>query len=303
MYRGLWRGLKVAVKMFSLMEYQSEEEIQQDLENEARALVKVRHAHVVAFYGMGHTTEHVAFIVTELMELGTLTSVLRLCELDWDTKKKFALETALGMAFIHSQGCIHRDLKGGNVLVTGRRGDLRNCTAKVADFGTLSSKQSAKPGALVSGDRAPRAAPPGTSDNTKMTGWKGLVGTLLWMAPEILDGKKYVLSADVYSFGIVMWEIAAQDEPWQDVKGNFLADKLLRLIQMGTRPPVEAAWPADYRDCMCACWQTQPTARPSFARIVAMLQPVTSTAVTEQALASLSEQDIVHVASIDHSTV
>ena len=84
----------------------------------------VRHAHVVQFYGMGATDEGMPFIVTELMELGSLTGILHDKQqwsdevLGWPQRISLAVDIASGMALVHSLGRMHRDLKSGNLLVS-----------------------------------------------------------------------------------------------------------------------------------------------------------------------------------------
>ena len=107
-------------------------------------------------------------------------------------------------------------------------------------------------------------------DQATTTRTKG-VGTPLWMAPEVLAGRKYGLSADVYSYGIVMWEIAARCDPWNDVHTNFFLDVLLKLITAEQRPAVDSGWPGGYVAVMRRCWATEPQSRPAFAQVVTLL--------------------------------
>lgn len=98
------------------------------------------------------------------------------------------------------------------------------------------------------------------------------VGTPLWMATEVLAGELYDNKADVYSFGVMMWELASQAIPWSDVpSGGFFMDKLLSLIRSEHRPPVDPTWPASYVHVMCASWATCSGTRPSFPEIVTLL--------------------------------
>eukprot|EP00047_Mylnosiga_fluctuans_P020868 m.2515 g.2515 ORF g.2515 m.2515 type:complete len:94 (-) comp865_c0_seq1:164-445(-) len=92
------------------------------------------------------------------------------------------------------------------------------------------------------------------------------------MAPEVLAGEVYTYSADVYSHAIVMWEIAAQAEPWADVQGSFVADQLLALLRAGVRPAIDAGWPAVYVQAMQAAWALLPGERPTFAQLAHELQ-------------------------------
>ncbi len=94
------------------------------------------------------------------------------------------------------------------------------------------------------------------------------VGTPLWMAPEILAGRAYGLSADVYSYGVVLWEIAAQRDPWMHVQSGFISNELLKRITAGERPAIDEGWPADYVELMGQCWRTEPADRPTFSHLL-----------------------------------
>ena len=153
------------------------------------------------------------------------------------------------------------------MLVTSVSGSMR---VKVADFGTATLATLAtgtKADALFAGNQQLSLADRATTMRTKG------VGTPLWMAPEVLAGRKYGPSADVYSYGIVMWEIAARCEPWNEVQGKFLMDALLRLITAEQRPAVESGWPEGYVALMRKCWATDPHNRPTFYQIVSLLSP------------------------------
>ena len=198
--------------------------------------------------------------------------VLRDRRLDWSTKQRFAHEIALGMALVHSLGRMHRDLKSGNVLVTAAGGTMR---LKVADFGTATLLDMAKGAAvhvMALDELVDSPDVRSGSDVNDRVRTKG-VGTPLWMAPEVLAGSEdYASSADVYSYAIVMWEIASQVYPWADVQGSFLGNKILKLLRDGVRPGIDIGWPATYVLAMQAAWALQPADRPTFAQLAAMLQ-------------------------------
>eukprot|EP00048_Salpingoeca_helianthica_P013389 m.200588 g.200588 ORF g.200588 m.200588 type:complete len:471 (+) comp15497_c12_seq1:120-1532(+) len=285
-WRGQWRGMAVAVKMLTGV-YSSLETLREELDREATMLQTLRHAHVVQFLGAGTTSDNMPFLVTELMELGALTGLLMptqkhaspaaaqhaLRNDDWVTKRRFALEIAAGMSLVHSLGRMHRDLKSGNVLATLAHSNF--ITLKVADFGTVTLAENwlvIKHESVLSSTQTTslplqRENEHGRS-RTQLT--KG-IGTPLWMAPEILAGQRYGPSADVYSFAIVMWEIAAQGEPWPDVRGPFLQDTLCTLVHSGKRPAVDPSWPATYVHLMQRCWSSEPEARPTFKEVLAIL--------------------------------
>eukprot|EP00048_Salpingoeca_helianthica_P006700 m.101602 g.101602 ORF g.101602 m.101602 type:complete len:151 (+) comp14093_c0_seq1:3-455(+) len=149
---------------------------------------------------------------------------------------------------------MHRDLKSANLLVSA---SLR---VKVADFGTAEIASLAR----------------GKAHGTGRT----RQGSPLWMAPELLAQQRYGPSADVYSFGIVAWEIAAQAPPWEQLLRGSTFDKLQHLVLTGTRPAINSAWPAPYTSAMTAAWASDPNARPSFADLRARFAALIDTPET-----------------------
>ena len=209
-------------------------------------------------------------MVNGLKELGILTGVLqdKRIILDRETKTRFALETAQGMALVHSLGRMHRDLKSGNILVTmaGSGGIMR---LKVADFGTATLAGMAK---NVSSVVNVEEMTMPLTERIKTMRTKG-IGTPLWMAPKILSGSSgYRASADVYSYGIVMWEIASRQEPWVELSGSFIMDQLLERLVRGIRPNILKEWQKEYAKLMTEGWSTDPLAHPSFSAIVQRLE-------------------------------
>ncbi len=277
-FRVQWRDMVVAMKLVK-GEWLSTDEAHQDLDREASMLQAVRHPHIVQFFGAGSLENGMPFILTELMELGTLSSVLRTQALDWDTKIRFARETALGMGLVHSLQRMHRDLKSGNILVTAIGGTMH---VKVADFGTATLANMTTLLVFTASDN-PDAYDGNELDHLDSddclqslraaTMFTRGIGTPLWMAPEILQGRPYGPPADVYSFGIVLWELASQCEPWATLVGSGMRfmTALRGEVLAGRRPAIEAAWPDAYCRIMCACWAAAPTSRPSFAGACAML--------------------------------
>lgn len=126
-------------------------------------------------------------IITEYMSQGTLRMYLNKKEpysLSTETILRLALDISRGMEYLHSQGVIHRDLKSNNLLLND---DMR---VKVADFGTSCLE-------------------------TQCRETKGNKGTYRWMAPEMIKEKPCTRKVDVYSFGIVLWELTTALLPFQ----------------------------------------------------------------------------------------
>ena len=159
-----------------------------------------------------------------------------------------------GMRFLHSLGLIHRDLKCANILLTS---DL---DAKITDFGTT------------------RVVP--RDKKLLMTGG---MGTLEYMAPEILSHQIYTKKADVFSFAIVLWQMISRKEPYEDLSIFTIPEHVCK----GSRPPIPAECPHKLAHLIKSCWSAKQAARPEFAEICRMLQviaglsPDTSSATAE----------------------
>jgi serine/threonine protein kinase len=248
-FMAAWRDLRVAVKTVQEGRMGGKH-ASSELDREISMLQTVRHPNIVLFFGAGTFGDGTPFLVTELLEMGSLDAVLHdpPSPLDWGRKLSFALDTCSGMAHLHSLGRMHRDLKSSNLLVSA---SLR---VKVADFGTAEIASLARgTGAL------------GSTAAASLGVGRTLQGSPLWMAPELLARQQYGPSADVYSFGIVAWEIASQAHPWEALLRGSTFDKLRNIVLTGTRPEISPAWPAPYVAAMTAAWAGDPNARPSFA--------------------------------------
>ena len=244
--------------------------------------MSIRHTNLLIFYGAGTMADNRPFMVTEYMALGSLKHMLAdpNRSLTWPARTRIAAQVADGMAYLHSLKIVHRDFKSDNVLLND------HLDAKVADFGT-SKLVTASRTRLQTGTAA-------TSETSFGGGWgdtleqsvafqatmtKG-VGTPLWMAPELfVGGTKYGPEVDVYSFGLIMWELATRKVPWQDEIAEtqyilFFA-ALGKALETGERPgvPTEATEASpEFVALMQKCWATAPAARPTAAAVVQLLK-------------------------------
>eukprot|EP00043_Microstomoeca_roanoka_P019303 m.215733 g.215733 ORF g.215733 m.215733 type:complete len:190 (-) comp16978_c0_seq18:338-907(-) len=155
---------------------------------------ELRHKNIVLFYGAGYEPSGRPFLVTEFMERGSLQKILldTSIPLPWHRRFQFAIDAANGMNFLHTKNPprIHRDLKSANLLVA------QDWTVKISDFGTTGLASH------LSGTNSVHADVAGQTLFTTSA-----IGTVCWTAPEILRNEPYGLEVDVFSFGIVMYEV------------------------------------------------------------------------------------------------
>lgn len=211
-----------------------------DFAEEIKTLRKMKHPNVVFCYGAGHMPEGFLFMVMEFCARGSLDTILKdpLQQMQWQLRNKLALDLARGMQFLHAQSCVHCDVKSLNVLVT------RQWTAKISDFGTFKL--------LRRDDSAVQSH----------------LGTLWWTAPEVLSGKPNTFKSDVYSVGIVLWEICARKRPFEGV------DDVIGAVVSGQRPKASylRACSAVFRDLVQACWSADEHMRPCMDEVVQSLK-------------------------------
>ncbi|KAF7023608.1 hypothetical protein CFC21_036091 [Triticum aestivum] len=250
-YHGKWRGSDVAIKRISdrcfVGKPSEEQRMKTDFWNEACKLSSLHHPNVVAFYGvvLDGPGGSVA-TVTEYMANGSLRQALQRHEKIFDRRRRLliVMDVAFGMEYLHGRNIVHFDLKSDNLLVNLR--DPQRPICKVGDLGLSKVKCQT----LISG---------------------GVRGTLPWMAPELLNGSSNLVSekVDVFSFGIVMWELLTGEEPYADLHYGAIIGG---IVNNTLRPLVPESCDPQWRSLMEQCWSAEPTERPSFTEVVKRLR-------------------------------
>ncbi|KAJ6353482.1 hypothetical protein OIU76_002492 [Salix suchowensis] len=256
-YHGKWRGTDVAIKRLkkNCFTGRSSEQERLTLEfwREADILSKLHHPNVVAFYGVVQDGHGVALAtVTEYMVDGSLRNVLLRKDRFLDRRKRLliAMDAAFGMEYLHSKNIVHFDLKCDNLLVNLK--DPQRPICKVGDFGLSKIKRNT----LVSG---------------------GVRGTLPWMAPELLNGSSNKVSekVDVFSFGIVLWEILTGEDPYANMHYGAIIGG---IVNNTLRPTIPSYCDSEWGILMEQCWAPNPAVRPSFTEIASRLRIMSAAA-------------------------
>ncbi|KAL6880455.1 hypothetical protein ACP4OV_012020 [Aristida adscensionis] len=280
-FHGKWKGTDVAIKRIKnscfMFSSSQADKLVTEFWREAAIISQLHHPNILAFYGVvNNGPGGTLATVTEFMVNGSLKKVLLRKDkyLDWRRRLMLAMDAAIGMEYLHSKDIVHFDLKCDNLLVNvkdpsrpickilGRqtkkdRGSTKTklCIELVADFGLSKMKQAT----LVSG---------------------GMRGTLPWMAPELLtmNGTKVSEKVDVYSFGIVMWEIITGEDPYD---GMHYGGVIGGILSNTLRPPVPTSCNPEWRKLMEQCWSTEPERRPSFTEVASRIRAILEASQSE----------------------
>lgn len=230
------------------------DEEKRDLFREVNILSKINHPSIMKFIGfssINFLNEPKPVIITELVNNGSLFDIINLerkslIDFEWNITRKLIIiyGIASAMSFLHAHKIIHRDLKPENILM-----DDFLCP-KVADFGFSKIFHSNLESMSI-------------TDSTQ-----AVKGTPIYIAPEIWTNKDYGPSCDVYSFGLITYEIITGEEPFKSLQIYELPSKVVN----GERPIINNFVPDSYKDLIESCWSSNPEDRPSFDEIVEKLR-------------------------------
>lgn len=241
-HHGDWHGTEVAVKKFLDQDFFGD--ALDEFISEVRIMRRMQHPNVVLFLGAVTRPPNLS-IVTEYLPRGSLFRLLHRpnCQLDERLRLKMALDVAEGMNYLHTSMpiIVHRDLKSPNLLVD------KNWVVKVCDFGLSRLKH-----------------------HTFLSS-KSTAGTPEWMAPEVLRNEPSNEKCDVYSFGVILWELSTLQQPWSGINPMQVVGAVgfqnRRLeIPKNLEPSVARI--------IIGCWQSDPRLRPSFSEITVALKPL-----------------------------
>ncbi|RZF49262.1 hypothetical protein LSTR_LSTR002883 [Laodelphax striatellus] len=235
---GLLRGEKVAVKMLK-----DSSEAAQKFLTEASLMTSLRHENLVQLLGLVFNNKHI-YLVTEFMSKGSLVDYLRSRGRLHVTKKdqiNFAVDTCAGMEYLEWRKVVHRDLAARNVLIA-------ECgSAKVADFGLAREENF-------------------TLDAGKLP--------IKWTAPEALRLAMFSNKSDMWSFGILLWEIYSFGRvPYPRIP---LAD-VVKHVEKGYKMEAPEGCPPEVYEIMRLAWDLLPEKRPNFKDVKSKLVQLKAT--------------------------
>ncbi|TKW16739.1 hypothetical protein SEVIR_5G319200v4 [Setaria viridis] len=244
LFHGIYEEQPVAVKFIRQPDDEEDAELAAQLEKqfntEVSTLSRLHHPNVIKLVG-ACSSPPVFCVITEFLSGGSLRAFLHKQDhkaLPLDKIISISLDIAHGMAYIHSQGVVHRDVKPENIIF-----DEEFC-AKIVDFGIACEEEYCDP----------------LANDT---------GTFRWMAPEMMKHKAYGRKVDVYSFGLILWEMFSGSIPYEELNPFQAA---FAVFDKNVRPAIPASCPAPVRLLIEQCWASHPEKRPDFCQIVQILE-------------------------------
>jgi serine/threonine protein kinase len=265
-YNGVLDGERVAIKKLRI-NVMDPNEYFLDLEQEVQLLAELDHPNILGFVGVCVWPSY--YILTEFMEGGTLSHALYRdsTELSWAVKQHILLQIAAALHYLHYllPAIIHLDIKPLNILMGPRSGD--NWIAKLSDFGLSVKKKSVvrtkKVEEQIKGFRALNEVTPSGRIPTFLPAKSSPVGTPLHVAPEIANKMPFNEKADIYSFGMLIWEVIHRKRLHRICENADLHTQFV--------PEIDENVPKALQDLMQACWKINQWERPSISSVLDIL--------------------------------
>jgi len=245
-YYGKWKLQDVAVKKLCLPPHNISETNIKNFKKEIDILKSLRNRHIIQYYGT-YSDDLEFLIIMEYAENGTLTKFInenKDKENNWKFNTNLIKQMVSGLAYIHYNNIIHRDLKSMNILLTGNYQQ-----AKISDFGLSKAKN-------ISSSHSRHNA----------------TGTLGWMAPELLRDTKNVKcseQSDIYALGMIIWEIATKcTTPFEDIDNNLIGFHIIN----GGKETIPNDTPKNIQNIIQQCWKDEPNNRIALINILVVIE-------------------------------
>jgi len=236
-YKAKWRKKDVAVKVIKVFNEMEEH----DVKHQAKLTLHLNHQNVVKVFGIIHVKKRKFGIVMELAEHGSLDMCIG--KIGHEETKKIALGIIDGLEYVHSQHVMHRDIKPQNIIMFGPKDDM---IPKIAGFGVSKVPES------------------GTKTRT-------MVGSMIYMAPEVKMNIQYNFIADIFSLAMTLFEMFNEQlisDASEEVKMFIL------YIQSGriSKIPESCKVPVYLRDVIERGWSEEPEKRPTLSEYRSVLR-------------------------------
>nr|XP_040582160.1 mitogen-activated protein kinase kinase kinase 9-like [Lepeophtheirus salmonis] len=249
-YRGFYRGMEVAVKA---ARRDAEEEVgltKERVLQEGRLFWLLKHQNIVDLLGICLDEPNLCLIM-EYARGGPLNRILSGRKIRPDVLIDWSIQMARGMLYLHKGApisLVHRDLKSANVLILEdieKDDNLLFKTLKITDFGL--ARESA--------------------NTTRMSA----AGTYAWMAPEVIKSSMFSKASDVWSYGVMLWELLTGETPYKGIDDLAIAYGVA-VNKLTLHIPTTV--PQEWRNLMEACWNYDTQVRPDFQEILKILDEV-----------------------------
>uniref|UniRef100_A0A8C6X861 mitogen-activated protein kinase kinase kinase n=1 Tax=Naja naja TaxID=35670 RepID=A0A8C6X861_NAJNA len=245
-YRGSWRGQLVAVKAARQDPDEDISTTAERVRQEARLFAMLKHANIISLKAVCLQGPNLC-LVMEYAAGGPLSRMLAGRRIPPHILINWAVQIAQGMEYLHCGAIvpvIHRDLKSNNILLSEYvdDGEVSGKTLKITDFGLAREWHK----------------------TTKMSA----AGTYAWMAPEVIKNSTFSRGSDVWSYGVLLWELLTGEVPYRGIDGLAVA---YGVAVNKLTLPIPSTCPEPFVRLMTECWQQDPHARPSFASILDQL--------------------------------
>ncbi|XP_052748838.1 mitogen-activated protein kinase kinase kinase 11 isoform X3 [Galleria mellonella] len=249
-YRGYWNDEVVAVKAARQDANEDIEVIKESVLQEARLFWVLEHENIVSLKGVCLEEPNLC-LVMEYARGGPLNRVLSGRKIRPDILVDWAIQVAQGMEYLHCgapMSLIHRDLKSSNVLLSEAilpDDTLEDKTLKITDFGLARE----------------------VYKTTRMSA----AGTYAWMPPEVIKNSTFSHASDVWSYGVLLWELLTGETPYKGIDALAVAYGV--AINKLTLP-IPSTCPEPWKVLMEACWHSNPRERPPFPEILEQLEHI-----------------------------
>ncbi|KAM4611914.1 LOW QUALITY PROTEIN: mitogen-activated protein kinase kinase kinase 11 [Polymixia lowei] len=242
-YRGTWKGNLVAVKAARQDPDEDISVTAQNVRQEARLFAMLTHPNIIALKGVCLQEPNLCLIM-EYASGGPLSRALAGRRIPPHVLVNWAVQIARGMLYLHNEAIvpvIHRDLKSNNILLAQpiENESMEGLTLKITDFGLAREWHK----------------------TTKMS----TAGTYAWMAPEVIKSSTFSKGSDVWSYGVLLWELLTGEAPYRGIDGLAVA---YGVAVNKLTLPIPSTCPEPFALLMSECWDQDPHHRPNFGSIL-----------------------------------